>query len=217
MRRLCLTFRLDLSAFPRSVSCEWECFQLSWGCHPVWKFVRCSCCRGAWGKAICVWKKLIVWLKMGQQKRDRLSGQQSWSSHNRHFCHDAEVWHVIDLHSYGCDNHGANLLPIPEPTWVLVNPPRYLHCEDRDDLHDNDDDDDDYDNDYNNDYDNDKDDDKDKRSSHAIILHNNTLTGGNQSCIVNCLHSWHCWLESAPRLNQAMQGLISHNDRENTS
>ena len=64
---------------------------------------------------------------------------------------------------------------------------------DRDDLHDNDDDnnDDDYDDNYDDDYDNDKDDEEDKRSSCAIILHNNTLTGGNQSCIVNCLCSWH--------------------------
>ena len=37
---------------------------------------------------------------------------------------------MIDLHSYGCDNHGVNLLPIPEPTWALINPPRYLHYDD---------------------------------------------------------------------------------------
>ena len=47
---------------------------------------------------------------------------------------------MIDLHSYGCHNHGANLLPIPKPTWVLINPPRYLHYDDYDD-NENDDED----------------------------------------------------------------------------
>jgi hypothetical protein len=50
---------------------------------------------------------------------------------------------MIDIHSYGCHNHGANLLPIPEPTWALINPPRYLHNDHNDDDNDENDDEDD--------------------------------------------------------------------------